>query len=239
MILSMGTRKSIVIWTAISLLGCPANHCRVQKQAPKWPEHIQVMLDSTRSLKYDRGERFNINATRCLDSFFNGDPRTAHIDDEGNPFWDTSFGKKNMGCPFALDFRRPQMAEQVEYFVMAFKDKGLDADFVFADWEIDGPIEFNEAHAASKRCRRCRDNIKNIDDFQEFQKALRQLRCELQREVYAEPVKNKFPRSAGRQLRRLSAQRLSGMSDCFASLRPLFERGTKWEMELLQQFPPC
>ncbi|MGB2865597.1 MAG: hypothetical protein WBC05_19865 [Sedimentisphaerales bacterium] len=251
----MGTRKSIVIWTAISLLGCPANHCRAQKQAPKWPDHIQVVLDSTRPLEYDRGERLplylwqamdpgplddnsaeelvkalhergvglvtswnpgnrekslaesvtiaaaqkklglriNINATSCLDSFFNGEPRTAHIDNEGKPFWDTSFGKKEMGCPFALEFRRPQMAEQVEYFVRAFNEKGLGADFVFADWEIDGPIEFNEAHAASKRCRRCRENIKNIDDFQEFQKALRQLRCELQREVYAEPVKNNFP----------------------------------------------
>lgn len=237
------------------MLGCPANHCRAQKQAPKWPDHIQVVLDSTRPLEYDRGERLplylwqamdpgplddnsaeelvkalhergvglvtswnpgnrekslaesvviaaaqkklglriNINATSCLDSFFNGEPRTAHIDNEGKPFWDTSFGKKEMGCPFALEFRRPQMAEQVEYFVRAFNEKGLGADFVFADWEIDGPIEFNEAHAASKRCRRCRENIKNIDDFQEFQKALRQLRCELQREVYAEPVKNNFP----------------------------------------------
>ncbi|HCO92380.1 MAG TPA: hypothetical protein DIU00_00255 [Phycisphaerales bacterium] len=255
MAISMSTKKSFVIWTAISLLGCPANHCRAQEQAPRWPDYIQVVLDSTRPLEYDRGERLplylwqamdpgplnekaleelikelnkrgvglisswnpgnrqkslaqslmiakaqeklnlrvNINANQCLYSFFNGDEQTAHIDGEDKHFWDESFGKHKMGCPFALDFRRPYIREQAEYFVKAFNKADLDVDFIFADWEIDGPIEFNEAHAASKRCRRCRENIKNIDDFEEFQKALRQLRCELQREVYAEPVKNNFP----------------------------------------------
>ena len=139
------------------------------------------------------GLRVNINATRCLYSFFNGDEQTAHVDDQGKLFWDESFGQRKMGCPFALDFRRPYIQEQLEYFVRAFKKARLDVDFIFADWEIDGPIEFNEAHAVSKRCRRCRQNIKNIDDFEEFQKALRKLRCELQREVYAEPTKKNFP----------------------------------------------
>jgi hypothetical protein len=137
--------------------------------------------------------RININATSCLYSFFNGDEQTAHIDDEEKLFWDQSFGKQKMGCPFALDFRRPYIQEQVEYFVKAFKKADLDVDFVFADWEIDGPIEFNKAHTVSKRCRRCRENIKDIDDFEEFQKVLRKLRCQLQRENYAEPLKLNFP----------------------------------------------
>jgi len=140
------------------------------------------------------GLRVNINATRCLYSFFDGDVRTAHIDGAGKPFWDESFGKKKMGCPFAIDFRRPHIREQLEYFIAAFKEAHVEVDFVFADWEIDGPIEFNEAHAASKRCRRCRENIKGIDDFAEFQRVLRALRSELQREVYAEPMKRNFPR---------------------------------------------
>jgi hypothetical protein len=139
--------------------------------------------------------RININATRCLYSFFNGDERTAHINNDGKHFWDTSFGNKKMGCPFALDFRRPQIQEQVEYFVKAFKKEDLDVGFIFADWEIDGPIEFNEAHSASKRCKRCRENIKNIDDFEEFQKVLREIRCRLQRENYAEPVRLNFPKA--------------------------------------------
>jgi len=139
--------------------------------------------------------RVNINATGCLYSFFNGDKRTAHIDDEGKPFWDDSFGKQKMGCPFTLDFRTPLIREQVEYFVKAYKKAGLDIDFIFVDWEIDGPIEFNKAQAASKRCQRCRQNIKNIDDFDQFQKVLRKLRCQLQRQVYAEPVTTNFPKA--------------------------------------------
>jgi hypothetical protein len=135
----------------------------------------------------------NINANQCLYSFFNGDEKTAHIDNEGNAFWEESFGKKKMGCPFTLDFRQPYIREQVEYFVKAFKKADLDVDFVFADWEIDGPIEFNKAHDASKRCKRCCQNIKNINDFDEFQKELRKIRCRLQRENYAEPIKLNFP----------------------------------------------
>jgi hypothetical protein len=137
--------------------------------------------------------RININATRCLYSFFNGDEQTAHIDDKGKLFWDQSFGKKKMGCPFAIDFRQPFIKEQVEYFLKAFKEADLDVDFIFADWEIDGPIEFNEAHAASKRCKRCRENIQNIDDFEEFQRILRKIRCRLQRETFVEPLKLNFP----------------------------------------------
>jgi len=247
----------VVTWIIAILAGNITSLCRAEEAAPKLPAHIQVVLNTTKPLSFDRGGRLplylwqamdpgplgdeaaealvktlnergvglisswnppnredslaqsltiakaqkklgvrvNIHATGCLYAFFNGDERTAHIDDEGKPFWDDSFGKGKMGCPFALDFRRPHIREQVEYFVEAFKKAGLGVDFVFADWEIDGPIEFNKAHAASKRCRRCREHIKNIDDFGEFQKVLRKLRCELQREVYAEPIKSNFPKA--------------------------------------------
>jgi len=250
------TYRLTVIWVVMALVPKMTNSCKA-KEATKWPDHIQVVLDATEPLKFDRGERLplylwqamdpglqennlaeelvkeldrrgvglitswdpskrekalaqslmiakaqkksglriNINATKCLYSFFNGDERTAHIDDQDRPFWDESFGKRKMGCPFALDFRRPYVREQSEYFVKAFKKEGLDVDFIFADWEIDGPIEFNQAHAASKRCRRCRENIGSINDFEEFQKALRKLRCELQRDVYAQPIKENFPKA--------------------------------------------
>jgi hypothetical protein len=141
------------------------------------------------------GLRVNVNATSCLYSFFNGDPRTAHIDDHGKTFWDDSFGKKNMGCPFTLNFRRPAIQGQVEFFVKAYEEAGVDLDFVFADWEIDGPIEFNRAHAASMKCRRCRRQIADIEDFATFQVTLRELRSELQRECYAQPVLSRFPQA--------------------------------------------
>ena len=35
------------------------------------------------------GILINTNATSCMYSFFNGDKRTAHIDDRGQPFFDT------------------------------------------------------------------------------------------------------------------------------------------------------
>jgi len=253
--LKINAETFFVTWTAISLLGIAPEFSKADNKAIEWPPHIKMVLEATKPLKYDRGNRLplylwqamdpgglnekalekivtelnergvglisswnpgnrqnslsqslmiakvqkklnlriNINATNCLYSFFNGDEKTTHIDNEGKPFWDKSFGRQKMGCPFALDFRRPHIKEQVEYFVKEFKKADLKIDFIFADWEIDGPIEFNKAHAASKRCRLCREKIKDIDDFEEFQKVLRKLRCQLQREVYAEPVRNNFP----------------------------------------------
>jgi len=135
----------------------------------------------------------NVDATSCLYSFFNGNPQTAHIDMDGKLFWDDSFGKKDMGCPFALDFRRRAIRERIEYFADAYRQEGIDLGFVFADWEIDGPIEWNKAWEASQRCQRCREHIPSIDNFLQFQKALRDLRSELQREVFAEPLLSRFP----------------------------------------------
>lgn len=143
------------------------------------------------------GLRVNVNATACLHHFFNGDQRTAHVDEQGKPFWDDSFnvrsGKHKMGCPFALGFRKAPMREQMEFFAQAYKKAGLAVGFIFVDWEIDGPIEFNRAHEASKRCTRCRENIPNIEDFLKFQKALREIRSQLQRYALAEPIKSRFP----------------------------------------------
>jgi len=147
-------------------------------------------------LQTKMGLHVNVIANSCLYSFFNGDERTAHIDADGKPFWDDSFGKGHkMGCPFTLDFRRPPMRERVEFFAKAYKEAGVNLSFVFADWEIDGPIEFNRAHAASKRCKRCREHIKPIDDFGTFQAALRKIRSDLQRECYAEPIVSRFPKA--------------------------------------------
>jgi len=140
------------------------------------------------------GVPVNVNATPLLYSFFNGDERTAHIDDLGTPFFDDSFGPQHkMGCPFAIDFRKDAIRERVEYYLRAYRDAGLDIDFIWADWEIDGPLEFNRAHEASKRCRICRGHIEHIDNFLEFQKVIRELRSELQRYIFSEPVLSLFP----------------------------------------------
>ncbi|MBN1291552.1 MAG: hypothetical protein JXB48_06900 [Candidatus Latescibacteria bacterium] len=139
------------------------------------------------------GLRININATSLLYSFFNGDEQTAHIDKNGNPFWEESFGSGKMGCPFAIDYRKKDIRSRVEYYTQAYKDAGLDVDFIFADWEIDGPLEVNRAHETSKHCTRCREHIKNIDDFGTFQKVMREMRSYLQFYAYSEPVLSRFP----------------------------------------------
>ena len=114
------------------------------------------------------------NANACLYSFFDGTPQTLHVDREtGERFAETSFGG-SLGCPFALEHRIPPMRQRVEQFVLAYRQAGLSLDFVLADWEIDGPLEWNDAWASSKRCRRCRQAVDNIHDFREFQRTLRE-----------------------------------------------------------------
>lgn len=141
----------------------------------------------------------NVDATACLNSFFNGDESTAHVDAEGHPFWDESFnfGKSRhpIGCPFTLEGRIAPIRRQVETFVQAYQAAGVKADFVFADWEIDGPLDYNRAHEAARRCQRCRAHIEKIDDFLEFQKVVRSLRSELQRRVFAVPILERFPKA--------------------------------------------
>jgi hypothetical protein len=140
------------------------------------------------------GLEIGIDANACMSRFFNGDPQTAHIDDAGQPFFDTSFGEQHkMGCPFAIEFRYPAIKQQFEAFLRPYKEAGFDISFIYLDWEIDGPIEWNGAWEASKRCTRCRQHIPDLDDFRAFQKALRTLRAQIQREVYADTVKAYFP----------------------------------------------
>ena len=140
------------------------------------------------------GLRVNVNANALLHRFFNGDPRTAHVTDTGDPFFDTSFSKDvSIGCPFALESRYPEIKARVEFFAREYKKQGIDVNFAFADWEIDGPMEWNGAWESAQKCRRCREQIPTLDDFSAFQRTLRKIRSDLQREVYADALKSFFP----------------------------------------------
>ncbi|MCX7887545.1 MAG: hypothetical protein N3B01_09885 [Verrucomicrobiae bacterium] len=142
------------------------------------------------------GLGITVNATACMHYFCNGDERTAHIGDDGKPFFDFSFHKKRpIGCPFALEFRHPLIREQVEFFLDAYQREDLTIHFLFVDWEIDGPIEWNDSWANSKRCRRCRQHIADINDFRAFQRVLRTIRCRMQRGCLVEPVLKRFPKA--------------------------------------------
>jgi len=142
------------------------------------------------------GLRVNVNANACTYTVCNGDPKTAHIDAKGNRFFDTSAAKyRKLGCPFKLKSRYAAMREQVDFFCRAYKAKGIDVDFIFADWEIDGPIEWQGGWDAAKRCVTCRKHIPKIDDFAAFQKAYRAVRCEVTRECYSGVVLKHFPKA--------------------------------------------
>lgn len=142
------------------------------------------------------GQHVNIDATSLLSSFFNGDEHTAHIDKYGNHFFDDSFGEEQkMGCPFAIDFRKNEIRERVRLFVKSYKEEGINVDFIFTDWEIDGPIDVNGAFAASKKCTRCTKQLGEGFTFMEFQKVMREMRAYLQYYSYSEPVLSQFPKA--------------------------------------------
>lgn len=139
------------------------------------------------------GLNVNVFCNAPLHGFCNGDEETAHIDADGQPFFDTSFGEQQMGCPFTLHSRCAAVREQIDFHIRAYEEQQVAIDFIFADWEIDGPIEWNDAWEHSKRCRRCRQHIGDIEDFSAFQTALRTIRSDLQKRTLADAVLSRFP----------------------------------------------
>ena len=152
----------------------------------------QALVISRAQQKY--GLDVNINAIDLLYSFFNGDERTAHIGQNGEIFWDEDFGgKKNMGCPFAIDFRKDEIRARLEYYLDEYVHNGLQVDFIFADWEVDGPLEVNHAYQSSMKCRRCLKHLGDTVDYTAFQKIIREMRSYLQYYTLSQPVLSRFP----------------------------------------------
>ncbi len=146
--------------------------------------------------QHELGLDVNINAIACLYSFCNGDPSTAHVDDQGQPFFDRSQASQTpIGCPFALAHRHAAIREQTEFFAAAYQRAGIPIRFVFSDWEIDGPMAWNEAWAQAKRCVRCRRELPDLDHFAAFARTVHALRAKLQRECYTEPIRARFPQA--------------------------------------------
>jgi hypothetical protein len=98
-----------------------------------------------------------------------------------------------MGCPFTLDLKKGEIRKRVELFVKAYKDPGLKIDFVFADWEIDGPTSVNGAYLASRKCKRCRKYLGDGFTYPIFQKAMQDMRAYIQHYSFSNPVLAYFP----------------------------------------------
>lgn len=139
------------------------------------------------------GLRINVNATSVMYSFFDGSGETAHLDNQGQPFFDDTFGKKDMGCPFRLAHRIEPMRQRILDYAVPYAEEGLEIGFIFSDWEVDGPLEWNRAWEASKKCTVCREQVPEIGNFLAYQQKLRELRSMLQRVTYAEPILERFP----------------------------------------------
>ncbi|MCA9012378.1 MAG: hypothetical protein KDB01_21655 [Planctomycetaceae bacterium] len=140
------------------------------------------------------GQPVAINATACLHAFCDGSAETLHVDAEGHRFADDSCGS-SLGCPFALNHRIPVIREQVEKFVRAYQNAGQSIDFIFADWEVDGPIEWNDTRRSAQKCISCQRHVQQLNDFRHYQTALRRIRSTLQREAFAMPITQAFPQA--------------------------------------------
>ena len=126
---------------------------------------------------------------------YDGKPDVAHKDADGKPFFDKSFFW-SPGCPFAMKLRYDAMKARLEPFLKKYKDAGIDVNFWTADYEFDGPDEWNAGWATAKKCAVCREKIKNIDsDFSAFQTAVRTARSEFQNEVFCKTIRAYFPKA--------------------------------------------
>ena len=145
-------------------------------------------------LQKELGLPVSVDATSLTYGFYDGGRETAHLDSEGGAFFDESFPTtRKMGCPFAIDHRIPVISGRVRRAVEKYRAASIPIHFLFADWEVDGPLDSNGAWESSKRCARCRREIEDIDDFESFQAAIRRKRAAIQKEMLTEPVLEAFP----------------------------------------------
>ncbi|MCA9166084.1 MAG: hypothetical protein KDB23_00380, partial [Planctomycetales bacterium] len=163
----------------------------VEWQPEQQEQSLQEALRIAR-WQLELGQPIAVNANACLHSFYDGTAATQHVDAAGQPFADDSH-QGSIGCPFALEHRIEPIRERIRYFVNAYQAAGLPIDLVIADWEIDGPIEWNGAWEASRRCGRCREQLHDLNDFRSFQSQLRQIRSRLLRDAYADVIRATFP----------------------------------------------
>jgi len=144
-------------------------------------------------LQQELGLPVSVHATAVMTGFFEGDPSTLHVADDGSTFSWHLLGSREMGCPFRLQERAQAIRARWQALVDAYREAGVRIDLVSMDWYSDGPIEWNEAWEASKRCTVCREHIPDLDDFCAFQEAVRRVRGELQRTCAVEVVRASFP----------------------------------------------
>jgi hypothetical protein len=134
-----------------------------------------------------------VDASKLLYGFYDKTPSTSHVNREGITYSDSSFAGIWMGCPFTVQNQVPIITSRVTAYVEAYRAAGVNIDIVTADWEIDGPLEWNDAWINSKKCVLCQANIANIQDFSAFQATIRSLRSNLLKKSFTQPVLQRYP----------------------------------------------
>ena len=147
-------------------------------------------------LQQELGLSVGVDAVQPLYSFCDGSPETAHVGDDGSPFFDLSHSpNRPIGCPFALEHRHAEIAGRIHTFAQAYQDAHIPLAFIYSDWEIDGPLEWNDALDHMRRCTRCRAKLGDMEDFGQVQRTLRGIRAAMQRQCYARPILQRFPQA--------------------------------------------
>ncbi len=204
-----GKRLPLYLW---ALRGMPASDDRTARELIReadarglaflavWdhenmPESLDEALRLGR-LQREMGLSIGADAIKPLYSFCDGSLATAHVNKHGEPFFDRSHSPdRPIGCPFALEHRYPEIAGRIHAFAQAYRHADLPLAFVFSDWEIDGPLEWNNAWDHIRRCERCQAKLGDVDDFAHVQRTLRSIRADMQRECYARPILQRFPQA--------------------------------------------
>ena len=145
------------------------------------------------ALQQELGLPVSVHTTAVMTGCFDGDASTLHVADDGSTFSWRLLGSREMGCPFRLEERAQVIRARWQAMVDAYREAGVRVDLFSMDWYADGPVEWNEAWAASKRCAVCREHVPGLDDFRTFQAAVRRVRGELQRTCAVEVVRAAFP----------------------------------------------
>lgn len=162
------------------------------KRGASIESHIEESLRIAQ-IQEKLGFKVVVDATKLLYGFYDDNPNLAHINKEGIKYFDNSFAGHIMGCPFSLHERIPIIRSRVIAYVEAYKAAGINIDIITADWEIDGPHEWNEAWTNSKLCVRCQEKIPAIQDFIAFQAAMRSLRSKLINRSYTSTILQHYP----------------------------------------------
>jgi hypothetical protein len=134
-----------------------------------------------------------VDATPVSHGLFPKGDAYSHVGQDGKPFRGSGLSW-NPGCPCRATSRNDAVRGRIESYARAQQAAQLPLDYWISDWELDGPNEWKQSWAVARKCVTCCRRIPDIaTNFPAFQAVVRQLRAEMQRENFVQPVQACFP----------------------------------------------